>query len=1074
MLTSVTIFETTTARAAGQYDMAEAQFISDQTLTGQTLKVDLGLFKATAFNDTSSGNAWAITYPSSPGTYEMAYQGLVQAENYRIDLEVIDSVTFKIQAYFMMRADTGNFVSEGGANNQQSFTALHFQGGADSVYNSAKWFAIRAEVNGESAIHWRPFGGNYFNNSHSLNYTLRINGAEVTGHVPGQDLEVEFDIDTALADAGFDVAVIRVDDIGPTDFITAHSLNYARVNSASGVNQVDILPADAIKSAQAINNSVPGYSTGKFTIDGSYFTNEGVYQFFVVYKVLGLYLSVKSPDIEQSPITSQYEPTYGTVSCLMGQVECINFNVTSSYDPDGNVYNVLVTPGGSDQLITGGFGVTEDGTTTPLTVGGGGINATWNVSGSVLTGSVFLTVYLDGGGTASLQAPLLSFPGQNFQVIEECVSDAVATCCLEGICPGQLFSGCVIMNQAEYNQAVIDNGVTGSFTDNLVGITAGVVNNLSAPPFTFDIPLDVEVTGGQGCVEFTIPEDWANTARYIVFVYQFDLGTHMDYIYKPMRIGVGSASLSAVIVDIRDENNNALNVLCNELTGVATVKIAGDFSDCDLEVSIGEQGSNSYTTGPINVIQGSGTTDIQIDLSLLGDFADKTYCLRLECSEEPILDGGGCEAGCFDISLSQETVTAGNPANVELTFTVPADVDTVAITTDQGASGIFGGSGTFSFNQAPSGPMVPVTYTIVVTRDGCVYQTEVTLNSCNVDGDVYAVSYNICNEPPEASCNNVIGILTGCDPSAGPGGELINATADVSGATNIDTQTFEYSLDGITYQPYGGGDLNTTQAYFRLTVTFTDGCKTLVANESVTCFGNSVLICDNEPIIGECIFDAEAETLTVANEGIYTSPVADPNFDYSLDGGATWTPILGPISTTGLTDGQVILIRLNPIYSDGCPQGPEVIKECVFNESVSSCDYTGFELSCTVEDSTFTPTFTGDETGLEVNDKEFSENGGGSWEEYTGIGVVSASQTVLWRWTLKYPGCDTETLVTGCTKDCNLADFPTELNVNIVNDSITVDIPDCIGIYDCLDNCTVEAGDSGNIELCDPLFPFKT
>lgn len=1076
-LTSVTFYEITTIKAVGKYDNCTAQFVSDQPLTSQLLSVDLGLF-IPGNQGSSSLTAWQLTYPSSPGVYDMSYQGPQSSRNYRVELEVVDSLTFKIHAYFMFRADTGGYVSQGLGNNPESFTTKHF-GSLSGVYDDLAYLTIKAGAGGSYATFYRPYNANWFNEDNIMNYALEIGGVETNGYVVGQNLTINFNINTDLADAGYDVAIIRTDSIpSGGNFISAHNLHYGRV--VQDVSQVDELNADAFVSAKPLNSLVvPGYSFGQVVIDGSHFVDGAIYQVYVVYKVLGVEFAVKTADIEASTIETQYDPVYGSVACSAGQLTCANISVVSSFigDPNEftNDYQVkAILPSGVFSPIASVTAFT-DGPVVGITSFTDTV-AQWDYSGPILGATqVTLVITLDNGAVISAVAPIQTFPGTNYNNVEVCAFDAIETCCIENICPGESSRFCVQMDEAEYNAAATAAGVNGTFEDNFVGVTAGVVDSLGAPPFSFDQGLTVTPLSNGGCVDLTIPNEWQNSTKYIVFVFQFDLGTHMDYIYKPMRFTVGQANLSAAVVAIRDEDNNLLPVLCNEETGQLTVFLQGDFEGCDsLEVLIGLEGSDSYSAGPVTVQNVTATSaEAVIDLSLLGNYEDQAYCLRLRCIQAPIDGPESCEGECFDMSLTQTTLSGGNNAVMRFEFTVPDDVESFQITTNTGASALLTGpTGSFDFNVATYGPEISVQYTIIAVRGGCIFTSSLIMSTYNQTADATTVEYNICNAPPESSCNNYIGIITDCDPSGGYGNEQIYATAALDGATNIDTTTFEYSLNGVDgWAAYTGGTpLTATFAAFRLTVTFTDGCPDLVAQESVTCLGNSVQFCNNQPELSECIFDADAQTLIVNDIGTYTSEVLDPLFAYSLDAGETWLTVDGPISTAGFTDGQVVMFRINPIYADNCNQGPEVFKECVYNEGVTTCDYSAFSLACEVNDSTFTPTFGGDETGLAVSVKEFSENGGASWDVYNNVPVTSASQTVLWRWELQYPGCDTFVLVVACTKECSV-EFPDNFNVTITNPSLTVDIPECIGVYDCIDACNAEAGTPTDGEICAPAFP---
>ena len=223
------------------------------------------------------------------------------------------------------------------------------------------------------------------------------------------------------------------------------------------------------------------------------------------------------------------------------------------------------------------------------------------------------------------------------------------------------------MDQDSYNAAVVENGVTGTYESNLVGITAGITSEApTIAPLSFDSAVNVD---DSGCADIVVPDEWANTTKYIVFVYHFDLGTHQDFIYRTFRLGIGSNNANIQLTEIRDSENNILKVLCNELTGNLFVTLSGDFSDCNLIVEVGEEGSNDYSTLPVvGIVLSEGGAVVELDVTKLQE--DKTYCLRISCAEEPIdPDADLCE--CFDIDLTQTTVVGGTQASMLIDFVVP-------------------------------------------------------------------------------------------------------------------------------------------------------------------------------------------------------------------------------------------------------------------------------------------------------------------------------------------------------------------------------------------------------------------
>lgn len=1084
MLYNVTIIETLSVRAIGQHCELYAQFESDTNLAGDVLLVDVALF-IPVLPTTQGDTSWFLIYPTTPGTYEMTHYGADTKRNYEVDLEVIDAYHFKVVVRFLMRADVSGFISESIAGNAGSFTQKSYQG-VSSVYGSQKYFAIKAEIGGSSAYHARPFGGSYWQADDPLSAILQIGGVTVNGYEPGQDLDVVFSLAAASVSSAYDIGLMRIDDIdGSIDFVSAHELHYAAVTT--GPAQSGNLPTSAITSANPMAQSVSGVFDGAFTIDGSYFTSGATYRFYIVYSQFGVFRAALSDEINQRTNSSDYPATYGSVSCSSAKTTCADVVVQTQQlvaaHPglwDWTVILFLDQPtAGIFADITGGTAVSEngEGSLSSFTAS----TAIWTYSQGVSDDApgdyVDFELTLDDGTTASARVEFSNSPLPiNLFQTEICAELQFDTCCVENICPGDTLRLCSLMDEDEYNDNVIINGVTGDYDSNLVSRFVGIAGSLGSGPFSFDSYPDVynRLFSHYGCVDIPILEAWAGQTLYVVFVWHFDLGTHQDYIYKPYRVTVGGTSADISIVTIRNDDNEDITILCTEYEGNVHVCLENAGDDCTARVLIGESGTGVYTDDPI--IQAdedfsSGQLCVEIDGEYLEE--GKQYCIRVECIDTPD-DPGGITCQCFDVDVTQSVLAVGTgQSQVQIQFTTAITVDSVEVTADPGGSASFeSGNGIFQFNVPSINPIV-VNYTMVIAVGGCVYQQSFTLTTCNVVADSVNRVFDMCTGVISSgdTCDNLPVITTTCDEETGE----IDATFDDSGINStIDTEDQEMSEDGTTWVALSVPTTPSTgELFFRWTLTFTDDCKPLTVFGHHECDPATALECNNQPDLSECMFDADAETLAIEDTGIYGSAVLNNNLQYSTDGGLTWSNYTSPISTSAFTDGQITLFRLNPEYSDGCPQGPEVVQECIFGSDASNCDYSSFALACTRNgDDSFEAEFTGDTTDLSVNQQQFTENGGASWSDWTGTPVVTASQFIIFRWVLQFEGCEPLTLISGCAKECCPAlELPDVLNINIANDlPLSISIDGCVQIEDCVECETPpEAGTASTIEACDEI-----
>lgn len=660
------------------------------------------------------------------------------------------------------------------------------------------------------------------------------------------------------------------------------------------------------------------------------------------------------------------------------------------------------------------------------------------------------------------------------------------TCCLLNVPPHVNLTVCNQMDAVSYNASLFTNGQSGSYDDNLLNVRAWLMD---VPPLT-TTPL---ITGTNyepdenGCVTIKVKPEWTGTEKYLVFNYSFEVDGEPQIIQSYFKFTVSDDD--GINMDsLVDANGDPVTFTCDD-----NGQLTACFSTVDsnhifiAELVLNDVPVDAILSADANFAGGDACVTVDVDALDYG----LVHCLNLAAipTTIPIQPPNViCNCTGFDITARQRVIiNNGTNATISLymssAYFVANPAASVIVTAyHAGGNDVIPldvsvlNAGNVVLNNfiVPSDSVIGVAYEIdIVLADGCTYfQTFQIQTSGNVGSQtadlttVFDACDNIPTVPPP--CNNYASVSAYCDTETGgiePEFDLIT-----TGGATVDTETREYSIDGgVNWLPVSG-QIMATSALIRYTVTFTN-CPPIVAQTEIDCVD---LVCDNSPAI-KLDYDINLNTLLPTNVGLYSSPILAQNFEYSLDDGATWTPVTGAIDVSALLAGENVIVRLAPTYSDGCPQITVVE---VWTKGVTSveCDYSNFALECEhLGNEIFTADFIGcdlpeilnDPSVLSLDQREYSLNNGATWLPYTGD-VQTTADVVLFKWTIQFENCDPVVLVAACVKPCNpcVVEFPDTFDVRIVN-TVQMEYVGCITwCDDTLCTTPPEAGTGLTVTSC--------
>lgn len=594
--------------------------------------------------------------------------------------------------------------------------------------------------------------------------------------------------------------------------------------------------------------------------------------------------------------------------------------------------------------------------------------------------------------------------------------------CASNVVPCETLDICVTMDPASYNTDASDNGTPGTYATNLqqINVYDSPVPLIPGQSIDEITGLSLLGTTTDGCFSLLIPEDWSGEDHFIVFEYVFfidDDTPYYDYIYYAVPVSVVDISSPGYLtLDSIHDVNDA--VFLND-------RICLDYDDV-VKLNLVHSGASNHAldvidphglvlSSPANFA--AGIAQVIVDANKLA--LDLDRCLKFIAT--PVAPGE-TTCTCFDIDLTATVVSTENGVTViDLDWNLDSPPDTVqAFIIKQGgdpAQEFTGTSGTVQYQIETNDNKITLFFVImVILENGCVYTTTPSIEVYNITGSTNTVDYDICLDPPsgELTCDNVALLSGVCNFDIGAGTLTVTPTFDGTGISSpINTETKEYNLNGDGWVAYGGGDIDCgfialfDYLALRWTVTFNDDCPDQVYSQIVQCF-RTPPDCNNKPKI-ICLFDDATDTFTInVNNNAGGSDVDEWNIMYSEDGGATFDPYTAPFVVDPAVDS--IIATAYPEYADSCPPGPLLSCSWIRDDDANNCDYDEYDLTSVFDEGTgaHIPTFTGDEDPLEVNIKEYSLDGGLTWTPYV---TNPVGQLVIFRWTIQFPGCCEEILV---------------------------------------------------------------
>jgi hypothetical protein len=660
------------------------------------------------------------------------------------------------------------------------------------------------------------------------------------------------------------------------------------------------------------------------------------------------------------------------------------------------------------------------------------------------------------------------------------------TCCLLNVPTFAEVTVCISMDAESYNTNLAINGHTGSYTENLQSISAYILDYVpQGAAISGGVPLQID---GDGCVTFTVPEGQEGEERFVVFVWRFTVDGETEVVYKYMRYTVSTDDF-IYFDSFTDAEGNNLDYLCTD-AGVVTACFIGPQVFYNFFATLLQAGN--VVEGAILSVEpslaGDGIGCVQIDTGQLTEGVQ--YCLGLQLIPTTVPSNPPTSCTCVgeDFTITQEVLSVQN-GQVAIGWQI--DLTGVALFYPSILLEVWHAGGTEQYNiqydpamgtvltgtfTVPEGGLLYIDYRLTVTAiTGCTYAVEWQAISSSLVGALYTVDVDVCDgaggtptEPP-LQCQNFASITTECTEAG------VVATYQTQGPGAILSAELRYNTNGSdVYDQLYSGPVNAPQVYFGLLVLYTD-CESIFVTEAVDCF-EDVAQCDNVPALA-VTYDEATDKLTALNTGTYSSPIATLNLLYSLDDGVSFTQYGGPVDVSGLLAGDTVTFSFSPTYSDGCPQGPEVVEVWTKGSNVDNCDYTCWELSC--EHNAVTDVFTanyelcvlpavlGFDPTLVVDERLYSVDYGITWQTYTG-GVQTTGDVVLFKWVLKYAGCEPEVLVAACSKPCDpcVVTWPESMDVNIVG-PVQFEIINCVEVCDdTLCTTPPDAGLGGSSTVC--------
>lgn len=336
-----------------------------------------------------------------------------------------------------------------------------------------------------------------------------------------------------------------------------------------------------------------------------------------------------------------------------------------------------------------------------------------------------------------------------------------------------------------------------------------------------------------------------------------------------------------------------------------------------------------------------------------------------------------------------------------------------------------------------------ITYSITLELLGenastCTYNFDITLPACDTEitqTDCTTTDYCTVNTP---TVNYV------CDS-----GGTVTVTEDPGNEATVLGEELSWSNDGLTYQTFTSSFVTTEQTgYIKYVVDYDDGCAPQEVIITFTC----TIDCDGTFEYNCTYLDSTNEFVATFTDN-NTVPIQSDTIEYFVDGGSTGIPYTSGtlIDATGINR---IDWKRTIVFNAPCPD--EVI-EFYCAKVDEDCNYTGYSLTAEydINSDSVVPTFTGDETNLDVSEKTYSVDGS-SFSAWLG-GAIPTNNFATFVWRIQKIGCEPVCLIaTAARSQC---DNPINVVVDTTSNPIDIDITNTNPIDINIDNDVTVIGD---------------
>lgn len=569
--------------------------------------------------------------------------------------------------------------------------------------------------------------------------------------------------------------------------------------------------------------------------------------------------------------------------------------------------------------------------------------------------------------------------------------------CITGIANGIPLDICLTLDLADLNTQLNDAGYTGAYSDYLDYVKAFESDSISSN----GLPLPLDNNDPTYCTNGYTTEDGA---KYVIFQFVFNYGTHRDIVNVPFEL-IYDAARVGVSFEINDENG-----IVSELCDGGNYTHNNDFSNCEILQSID---GGKYTDS--NIISGQDINEGEMPI-------DSKVCIKAIC--QGTVDTKDCEC----------------PKCGDMQYTAIGDFDentndsTFDFESEQGSILTVNGNtnNTNTWNTGGQGTQ-PLSYTIKIEKNGCTWLDSGILQKEDGEEDqnglivieqnkiIQGVGTIDCDcTDTNIDCNNSANFNIDCDEDT----ETVTIAVVKNITATIESEETLCSFDGGQTFVNCPNTITGEQNIFVTYDAVLEDCENLHIEQVIKCVKPSV--CQNTREIElENVNDELIITLT----DNFNSTVISDVLNVSIDGGVTFveydpTNSYTPISLNG---DESIIVYSDVLFEDGCNDLKTTATLDLINDpNPTQCiGYGSYDLMGSYDEATgeFTVTKTGNENDLIVNQLLWTIGGSNPFDNNNSgtpyYGAVPGEGTFIARWKIKLPNCEEKILtVTLFGKKC--------------------------------------------------------